>query len=108
MKVNSAATSLACVGDGNGHRLTYRCAPPGSGKRVALYRDEDGTLNSEDALIMGRAETGIQPMNLNEAQSQMSWFRLKAMGTIAKLHKNPMAPSRTLITTRRLMRNVDR
>jgi MYXO-CTERM domain-containing protein len=28
--------------------LTFTCAPPGSGMRMALDRDEDGTLNQDD------------------------------------------------------------
>jgi hypothetical protein len=62
--------ALRAISTESGNSLTYFCAPPGSGMRVALDRDEDGTLNSEDALIMGRAETSIQPMNPNAAPEQ--------------------------------------
>lgn len=30
------------------HELTYTCVPPGSGRRVALDRDLDGTLNGDE------------------------------------------------------------
>jgi hypothetical protein len=66
----SSDQALRALAMDNGNSLTYLCAPPGSGMRVALDRDEDGTLNSEDALIMGRAETSIQPMNPNAAPEQ--------------------------------------
>ena len=66
----SSDQALRALAMDNGNSLTYLCAPPGSGMRVALDRDEDGTLNSEDALIMGRADTSIQPMNPNAAPEQ--------------------------------------
>ena len=53
-----------------GNSLTYLCAPPGSGTRVALDRDEDGTLNMEDAVLMGRAPTSVQPMDPFAAPEQ--------------------------------------
>lgn len=33
-----------------GAHLTYTCAPPGSGYRVALDRDEDGVLNADEPI----------------------------------------------------------
>jgi hypothetical protein len=53
-----------------GNSLTYLCAPPGSGARLALDRDEDGTLNMNDAVVMGRAPTSIQPMDPYAAPEQ--------------------------------------
>ncbi|WP_455205085.1 YncE family protein [Kaarinaea lacus] len=32
----------------NGKTVTYTCAPPGSGMRIALDRDEDGALNGDE------------------------------------------------------------
>ena len=48
-----------------GNSLTFTCAPPGSGMRIALDRDEDGELNASDALTDGRAYTSIAPMDPN-------------------------------------------
>jgi hypothetical protein len=53
-----------------GNSLSYLCAPPGSGTRIALDRDEDGTFNMEDAVLMGRAPTSIQPMDPFAAPEQ--------------------------------------
>jgi len=41
-------TSLRNLAKTNGQQLTYTCAPPGSGARVALDRDEDGVRNGVD------------------------------------------------------------
>ncbi len=32
----------------NGHELTYTCAPPGSGARIGIDRDEDGFLDGDE------------------------------------------------------------
>jgi hypothetical protein len=32
----------------NGKTVTYTCVPPGAGNRIALDRDEDGALNSDE------------------------------------------------------------
>ena len=32
-----------------GHEITYTCAPPGSGHRVGIDRDEDGVLDGDEA-----------------------------------------------------------
>ncbi|WP_437719685.1 hypothetical protein WMF45_32415 [Sorangium sp. So ce448] len=42
-------TTLVLVGArGDGARLTFTCAPPGSGERVALDRDADGSLDGDE------------------------------------------------------------
>ena len=38
---------------GDTDRLTYTCAPPGSGTRMALDRDSDGLLNRDEVLDVG-------------------------------------------------------
>jgi len=45
--------------------LTYLCSPPGSGVRVALDRDEDNTLNGDDDLLAGKADTNVEAANPN-------------------------------------------
>jgi hypothetical protein len=32
----------------NGGELTYTCAPPGSGVRIGIDRDEDGVLDGDE------------------------------------------------------------
>jgi DNA-binding beta-propeller fold protein YncE len=32
-----------------GHEITYTCAPPGSGRRVGIDRDDDGALDGDEA-----------------------------------------------------------
>ncbi len=46
-----------------GNRLTYLCAPPGSGFRIALDRDEDGLRNLDDAVLFGKRPTSVLPAN---------------------------------------------
>ncbi|WP_226467398.1 Ig-like domain-containing protein [Luteimonas panaciterrae] len=46
-----------------GNSATFTCAPPGSGQRIALDRDEDGIFNGADTVTSGRAVTTIQPYN---------------------------------------------
>lgn len=45
--ISSAA--LRALAHKKGHEVTYTCAPPGSGKRMALDRDEDGYLDGDEA-----------------------------------------------------------
>ena len=44
---------------GRAGSLTYTCMPPGSGRRAALDRDEDGALDGDDAEPAARAEIAI-------------------------------------------------
>jgi len=48
-----------------GNNLTYLCAPPGNGRRLALDRDEDGILNDHDGVLLGKADTYVQPADPN-------------------------------------------
>jgi hypothetical protein len=41
-------TALRNLSATSGQELTYTCVPPGSGRRVAIDRDEDGRLNGQD------------------------------------------------------------
>ena len=56
---------LRNVGRAPGNTLTYLCAPPGTGHRIALDRDEDGIKNADDSLLMGKANTSVQAANPN-------------------------------------------
>jgi hypothetical protein len=60
-------TALRDLATQDGNSATFTCAPPGSGRRIALDRDEDGIFNGADPVASGRAVTTIQPYNnLNE------------------------------------------
>ena len=43
-----------------GNSLTFTCAPPGSGQRLAFDRDEDGIPDGIDQVIAGRKPTSVQ------------------------------------------------
>ncbi len=45
--------------------ITFLCAPPGSGVRLALDWDEDGILNGDDNELMGKADTRYTAANPN-------------------------------------------
>ncbi len=54
-----------------GNSATFTCAPPGSGRRIALDRDEDGIFNGADTVASGRAVTTIQPYNNENETDEM-------------------------------------
>ena len=62
---SSTDESLRALALQAGNQLTYLCAPPGTGYRIALDRDEDGLLNGRDTQIAGKADTSVQPANPN-------------------------------------------
>ena len=43
-----------------GNSITFTCAAPGSGERLAFDRDEDGIYNLADAETSGRKPTSVQ------------------------------------------------
>ncbi|MGB3620305.1 MAG: hypothetical protein WBA20_03070 [Ketobacter sp.] len=52
--------ALRELGRSQSNSLNYQCAPPGTGVRIALDRDEDGIKNGDDPLLMGKANTSLQ------------------------------------------------
>lgn len=51
-----------------GNSVTFTCATPGSGHRLAFDRDEDGIYNHADTHTAGLIATSVQPANPNAAE----------------------------------------
>ncbi|MEK9765165.1 MAG: hypothetical protein VW274_01675, partial [Thalassolituus sp.] len=54
-----------------GNSITFTCAAPGTGERLAFDRDEDGIYNIADSTTAGRADTSVQAPDPNAEPEQV-------------------------------------